>query len=145
MTTQFTAAVISFVGIAVVAAIFLFSFVSISLATAQTTVRRSTGTHDFGESKASTRNQGPKSSSYYTRGQTESKRRREMYEEMWDDYTSPRVHQSGGYCMYGLDGQLIDKGSLWSGHAAAHIGSPGRCPGLALLVCPDIGGSIAMA
>ena len=90
-----------------VAAIFLFSFVWISVATAQTTVRRSTGTHDFGESKASTRNKEPKSTSYYTRGQTESQRRREMYEEMWDDYTNPRVHQSGGYCMYGLDGKLI--------------------------------------
>jgi hypothetical protein len=87
--------------------VFLFAFVSTSVATAQTTVRRSTGTHDFGESKASTRNQGPKSKSYYSRGQTESSKRREMYEEMWDDYTSPKIHQSGGYCMYGLDGSLI--------------------------------------
>jgi hypothetical protein len=93
------------------AAVFLFALffvVSASLATAgTTTVKRGGGTHDFGESKASTRNKEPKSSSYYSRGKTESQKRRELHEEMWDDLTSPRVHQSGGYCMYGLDGNLI--------------------------------------
>lgn len=90
-----------------VATALLFVFASVLPATAGTTVLRSSGTHDFGIWKASTRNQQPKSKSYYSRGQSESQKRREMYEEMWDDMTSPRVHQSGGYCMYGLDDQLI--------------------------------------
>ena len=77
-------------------------------ASAQTVVRRSSGVKDFGKSKASERNQGPKSKSYHDRGKTESQKYREMYEERWDELTGPPQHHlSGGYCMYGLDGELI--------------------------------------
>lgn len=78
----------------------------VSVASAQT-VKRSSGVKSFGESKASTRNQGPKAKSYHERGKTEYQKRTEAWDEYLDDLNSPKVHQTGGYCMYGLDGQLI--------------------------------------
>ncbi|MCP5042188.1 MAG: hypothetical protein GY944_14270 [bacterium] len=106
----------------------VFAFFSTTLATGalSQTVRRSTGVKDFGESKASTRNQGPKSKSYYERGKSESQKRTEKYEEMWDDLTTPKVHQTGGYCMYGLDGKLIHAPE---GRACAET-EGGEAPGL---------------
>ncbi len=89
-----------------VASLLSLAVIGATTATAQT-VKRSYGVKDFGTSKASERNQGPKSKSYYSRGKSEYQKRTEAYEEFLDDLTSPKVHQSGGYCMYGLDGKLI--------------------------------------
>ncbi len=91
----------------VVLLLVLFVAAAFASSTSAQTVQRSSGVKDFGESKASTRNQGPKSKSYYERGKTDYEKRTEAYDEFLDDLTSPKVHQSGGYCMYGLDGNLI--------------------------------------
>ena len=96
------------VGLACVvgASLLLMPLVATSASSSSTSVKRGTGVKNFGKSAASTRNQGPKSKSYYSRGKTNADKSRERFEE-WVDDLRPRSHQSGGYCMYGLDGSVI--------------------------------------